>query len=270
MRRLQGLLAVGLVGLSLTLAVSAHAITGGQVDGSAHPWVGLVRDAHGYCSGTLLAPQVVLTAAHCFEPTSVDPPSARVFVSFAAGPIPPGVTDPSFVGGTWYADPEFCFGCGPGLPRLDTHDVAVVVLDRPVAAPQYGRLPAQGLADDLRNKADLAIVGYGARELVPAPGGREPDGLRTRYQGTAELVSAGNLGAGFVKLSATNAQAGAGICFGDSGGPDFLGSTTTILAINAFVSTGCSGVSYSTRVDTAAALGFIRGTALARAGAQLP
>jgi secreted trypsin-like serine protease len=270
MRPLKSLFATGVVALTLSLAVAAHALTGGQADGSAHPWVGLVRDAHSYCTGTLLAPRVLLTAAHCFEPTSVDPPSARVFVSFAPGPIPPGVTDPSFVGGTWYADPQFCFGCGPGLPRLDTHDVAVVVLDSPVSAPEYGRLPAQGLVDALANKADLTVVGYGARELVPEPGGRQPDGLRTRYQGAAQLVAAGSLGAGFVKLSATNAQGDAGICFGDSGGPDFLGSTSTILAVNAFVSTGCAGVSYSTRVDTDAALGFIRNTALARAGIQLP
>jgi secreted trypsin-like serine protease len=270
MRRLQGLFAAGLVCLALSFAVAAQAVTGGEADGSAHPSVALVRDAHGYCTGTLLSPTVVLTAAHCFDPTSTDPPSARVFVSVAPGPIPPGVTDPSFVGATWYADPEFCFACGPGLPRLDTHDVAVVVLDRPVTAPQYGRLPAQGLADELRNKTDLTVVGYGARDIVPAPGGRQPDGLRTRYQGTAQLVSAGSLGAGFVKLSATNSQGDAGVCYGDSGGPDFVGSTTTIVAINAFVSTGCTGVSYSTRVDTAAALGFIRGTALARAGVQLP
>jgi secreted trypsin-like serine protease len=271
MRPLKSLFAAGAVVLALSLTVTAQAVTGGQPDGNAHPWVGLVRDQNGFCSGTLLAPTVFLTAAHCFDPTSAGPPAARVFVSFAPGPIPPGVTDPSFVGGTWYPDPQFCAGCSNGLPGTAAHDVAVVILDRPVTAPQYGRLPAQGLVDGLRNKTDLTIVGYGVRDFVPSPGGRQPDGIRTRYQGLSQLVSTGSSTSdSFIKLSVNNSQGKAGGCFGDSGGPDFLGSTTTILAINSFGNQGCTGVSYSARVDTAAALGYIRGTALARAGVQLP
>src|SRR5207249_11674519 len=58
---------------SLTLPASpAGAIANGQLDGSLHPNVGALiaeyvqpgqRDA--LCSGTLIAPKVFLTAAHC-------------------------------------------------------------------------------------------------------------------------------------------------------------------------------------------------------------
>ena len=56
-------------------APSAQAITaGGNLDGNAHPYVGLMvaKDAAGTplwrCSGTLLGPKLFLTAGHCTEP----------------------------------------------------------------------------------------------------------------------------------------------------------------------------------------------------------
>jgi hypothetical protein len=49
-----------------------------------------------------------------------------------------------------------------------------------------------------------------------------------------------------------------GTCFGDSGGPDLLGATSTVLAVNSFVTNvNCSGVGYSSRVDTEDALAWI-------------
>jgi hypothetical protein len=49
-----------------------------------------------------------------------------------------------------------------------------------------------------------------------------------------------------------------GACFGDSGGPDLLGGTDTVLAVNSFVSNvNCSGVGYSSRVDTPGVLAWV-------------
>jgi len=59
-------LALGSIGI-------AYAITNGQPDGDAHPYVGLLvfDDAPGHpawrCSGSLIAPNVVLTAGHCTD-----------------------------------------------------------------------------------------------------------------------------------------------------------------------------------------------------------
>ncbi len=249
---------------ALALSGSAGAIIGGQPDGAAHAWVGFVAQGHTFCSGTLLAPTVMLTAAHCFAQ-----PGGPVIASFDPGPI--SHAGSSFVTGTWYPDPQFCLGCGNGQPGFDTHDVAVVILDSPVVAPAYGRLPAQGLLDTLPNKAADTIVGYGVRDFVVGGGPPQPADALTRYQGVAQLItSSDRLSTEFAKVSANNAQGKAGVCFGDSGGPNFLGSTTTIVAINSFGSRGCNGLSYAYRVDTAQALGFIRATALAKGGIALP
>ena len=55
----------------LAVVPMAQAITFGQPDGDGHPNVGamIVLEPDGvkylYCSGTLIAPDVFLTAAHC-------------------------------------------------------------------------------------------------------------------------------------------------------------------------------------------------------------
>ena len=49
-----------------------------------------------------------------------------------------------------------------------------------------------------------------------------------------------------------------GTCYGDSGGPDLLTGTDTVLALHSYnVSYNCVGVSHSTRIDTPEALEFI-------------
>ncbi len=50
-----------------------------------------------------------------------------------------------------------------------------------------------------------------------------------------------------------------GTSFGDSGGPDLLAGSTTVLAANSFATNAnCTGVGYDTRVDVANRLARIR------------
>lgn len=49
-----------------------------------------------------------------------------------------------------------------------------------------------------------------------------------------------------------------GTCFGDSGGPIFLGDTNIIVAVNSFVlNANCKGSGFGYRVDTATAREFL-------------
>lgn len=218
---------------ALAVAAPAPAITGGGLDWSAHPAVALLLADRGNgpepdCSGVLVAPQVLVTAAHCTEGTS----SNRVEVSFddayAAG-------SSSVFAGTLYPDKEW----SPGAK--DTHDLAVVVLDdkapvAPVALPQAGALDKQALKG-----AEIVNVGYGYFDRTFVFDGY-------RRMSTSSFTS---LKPTELKLS----QKPGGVCFGDSGGPRLLG--TMVVAVTSTGNRNCTGQSTGYRLDTPSARAFL-------------
>jgi Trypsin len=238
----------------LVVAAPSQAITSGERDHAAHPYVGFARNMQSSCSATAVSARLVITAAHCFTfPT--DTAWVNFDDNFRTNPFPSS----SFHKGTWHPDPQFCRVCKPGLVGLDTHDIAVIVLDEPVSLASYGALPALGLADRLGKGTEVTSVGYGAQELIPSPGGKVGvrDGFRMRAQST--IVSDKNSIANeFLKLSANPSGANGGTCYGDSGGPNLQSGTNVVLGINSFGPNGnCAGVTYSYRADTASARAFL-------------
>src|SRR5512132_2933209 len=133
---------VGVVAVAaLTLTTTASAITYGEPDGNAHPFVGALLAPVAYsdgtwetCSGTLISPTVFLTAAHCDQGVS------RVAVTFDSSyNAATGTT----YWGTWSADPRFRGAQG------DPYDMAVVVLDKAVRGITPARLPQPGALENI-------------------------------------------------------------------------------------------------------------------------
>jgi secreted trypsin-like serine protease len=250
--------------LLAVIVIPVAAVQFGELDGDAHPYVGLlVFDVGGSpawrCSGTLLSPTVMVTAGHCTFGSS----GGRVWFDADVGGGRPGNGYP-FSGGT-----------GIEFTEIHTHpdymdeafylfDVGVVVLSEPVYRDAYGSLAEIGVLDNLAVRRGLqdtsfTVVGYGLQSVVPT---LQND--LVRYQGKVQLIDVkGVFGipAG-VSASFTNnpgkGNGSGGTCFGDSGGPIFLGSSNQIAAITSFgMNVNCAGTGGGYRVDTVDDQAFI-------------
>ncbi len=256
--------------LLFVATVPATAITNGQPDNGRHPYVGIVAfyvrwddvpDKPAWsCSGSLIAPTVVLTAGHCTDGAVAALVSFADDVNQGLGDISAGLpyTYPGYV-----ASPHN----GNGLPSAPYRDVGVVGLIEPVAAPQqYAQLPTPGQVDTLPNKTAVDFVGYGVQRQVKDPDhpGQPPIARWTdagvRMRAPSELVSGKFVNSADTMRLALNPGGGSGgACFGDSGGPNLLGGTATVLAVNSFLTNvNCSGVGYSARVDVPEVLQWVR------------
>lgn len=270
---------------ALTAVVTpVFAITGNWVEDYEHPYVGLVvfYDINGMfiwrCSGSLITPTKFLTAGHCAD-TAEGAVSARVYFQQDAGANYDPALGYDFVTGY----PEFCapgtegtlcatsdelynygFANFAGFPN--THDVGLVILDQPISIPEYGQLPAAGVLNDLsiaRGKKDtvFTVSGYGLTYRTQEHSVVPNISFRERLMAQSKLVNLNSaLNDGYNLQTQGNGDGRGGTCSGDSGGPVFLGGTTSniIVAVTSFgLNALCRGTDFAYRVDQDAVLDWI-------------
>jgi secreted trypsin-like serine protease len=243
-------LAAVAAGLLLAFAAGANAITYGVPDGNGHPEVGALLAQHAFsdgtweeCSGTLISLRVFLTAAHCDEGVN------RVVVTFDSSyDSATGTTH----WGTWYADPNY------NQSQSDPQDLAVVVFDKAVKGITPARLPEAGSLNGLDGSSTFTSVGYGAQSVTNGPGGKTFHYADIRYVATGALNS---LTPAWLRISQNPSTGNGGTCYGDSGGPNFLGSgageTNIIAGTTITGDTPCRSTNVDYRLDTASARAFL-------------
>jgi secreted trypsin-like serine protease len=243
----------------VAVALPASAITWGQPDTTEHPNVGAMvvgfggSEIYQWCSGTLIHPQVFLTAGHCtvdlFQSGVTD-----VFVNFDQNAfnrdtlqrVEQVVTHPNYYWG----------------PTSNPHDVGVLILTDPAdIAP--ANLPYQGFLNDRLDEGELrqgstraqfTMVGYGDTILFPPP---EFQFFGQREYSVSEYRA---LLKSWLRMSQNQATGDGGTCYGDSGGPAFWtepDGTETLVGVTSWGDQPCVASAFNYRVDTADTLDFI-------------
>ena len=210
---------------------------------------GIINANDQLCTGSLIAPTVMLTAGHCL---SFLPAGSTLYVTFAPDLSAAGLTTITATG--FAIDPGF------GHDQSDPVDVGVVMLPAGSTAGMTPlTLPPAGLLDTLSAKNGLKDqrfinVGYG----VDAPASGRPafssDGQRR--VSTSPFKS---LQKAWLELAMNASATGeGGDCYGDSGGPKFMaGNTSMIVATVSWGDSPCRSLSKSYRLDTASARSFL-------------
>jgi secreted trypsin-like serine protease len=191
----------------------------------------MAREARFMCTGTLIAPNLVLTAAHCLDQPRLQ--WAHVFRVFSGTDLRKEEDRPRPVtGGEAHFDREFRYS----QPELG-HDIGVLTLREPITDIKpipYLRTP---MSRDWIGKK-VRVVGYGTNSGLLGTG--------TQVK-RSNMIKLNDFSDRFVEVGGFFNN----VCRGDSGGPVLMeiDGVETVVGVNSYGTGTCHSSSTATRVD---------------------
>jgi secreted trypsin-like serine protease len=192
-------------GLALLTAAPAHAIVGGgapSAEGVGRSVVTIVGSRGNFCTGALIAPKLVLTAAHC-----VQSGASYKIVEYGAD-RQPQLQDVRNV----------AIHPGYSMQAMTAHrataDVALLQLDAPLKAKAVSLVGAPQIPILAGSRFTIAGIGVTVR-------GDGKSGGTIRVAGLIATGKPGTLQIRLVDPVGQGSREGLGACTGDSGGPVF-------------------------------------------------
>ena len=177
------------------------------------------------CSSTLIAPDVVLLAAHCVDEDAITQGQGTITRMEHRWARDIDLAGFGGVRATW---PEGSIGVAAfvkhedfniyrmGLGLADNHDVALLFLDTPVLDIAPALLPAADEVDLIDVGTEVVVVGWG-QQTATSPSQTPPRGtFGIKMMGTSTVAEIND-----VEMQIGSAQTDVRKCHGDSGGPTF-------------------------------------------------
>lgn len=224
-----------LIAAALLLATPAHAIVGGgtpQTAGVAGAVVTIVGSRGNFCTGSLIAPKLVLTVAHC-----VQPGADYKIVDYGADGKPQLLNVRTVA-----IHPNF------NMQAMQAHrataDLALLQLDIPLKGKSTVPVGAPNIPIRVGGRFTIAGIGVTVR-------GDGKSGGATRVAALVVTGQPGTLQIRLVDPVTNGIRDGIGACTGDSGGPVFEDKPNGAVLVGV--------VSWSTGPNGAAGCGGLTG-----------